>query len=468
MIDITNNYESPVFFGLSGNPTNEEISAEIGRLKDQQARIKAEINDAKASKEAIGAGMIRSRQQMGKIDFGNMQYDLDLHVDTYYKLQNIYSEIGREINRLQAIHGSYHNAVGDTPIPFDWIGLQTLRCIPMTGIHSIVPHGLVIGDRIQVTVLTGTWQGSGVYDVQYTKDVDNSSYDGELIVIHQFMLGGGIATATGYWQKVSKDTPITPYNGSITGCCPPGQHHSGYILDGNACFPDCLSNEEQVEGRCVPKCPTGQIRNSSGVCVCPDGQELVQGVCVPVCQTGYTRNSAGVCVINDCGTGRERVNGTCVSMCAPYQERIGGICVAKCGAGQIRNSVGLCVPDDCPADNERLTPTGACVPKCTADQERVNGNCVAKCQTGYTRNSAGDCIKDACGTGTHLDTKTNTCVADATKCGMFKTLVNGTCVTKTVNIGGMDLPVWSLWVGGALVAGLIVFNVINIARHKEG
>jgi len=237
-------------------------------------------------------------------------------------------------------HIGYRNAVGDNPVSFDWIGSQTLRCIPMTGIHSTIPHGLVIGDRIQITVQSGNWTFSGVYDVQATKDVDNGSYVGELIVIHQIMYAG-LSTAAGYWQRVPKTMPITQYAGVITGCCQPGYHH-----DGGNCVPDilpCQTGYVRISGICVPDtspCPIGQHKNEFNICIadncqtgyhwdtsvnhcvanaliCPEGQEKVNSACVPKCTTGYLRDSYGICFLNTCPTGQELIGGVCTLVDKP-------------------------------------------------------------------------------------------------------------------------------------------------------
>jgi len=71
--------------------------------------------------------------------------------------------------------GGYNNTVGRVDSQFDWIGRQTLRGIPMTAIHTPTPHGLKVGQRIHIEVDSGSWGGSGTYDVQAIADGDDGS-----------------------------------------------------------------------------------------------------------------------------------------------------------------------------------------------------------------------------------------------------------------------------------------------------
>jgi hypothetical protein len=319
----------------------------------------------------------------------------------------------------------YQNAVGNMPVAFDWIGSQVLRCIPMTGIHSVIPHGLQVGERIRVSVQNGSWQGSGVYDVQEIKDVDDGSYNGTLIVIHQLSFAGGISTAAGYWQKALPGEPITPYLGTITGCCAPYQER---LTPYSGCIPKCAEGFHRVGEDCVINdCPEGQER------LTPSSQ------CIPKCGTGYKRGLTGACVI-DCPAGS-----------IPKYDGTG--CVPVCDSGYHNDSItGVCVINDCPEG-----------------QERVNGVCIPKCADGQHRDTHGLCVIDTpdnCPTGFHWDEASSKCVQNpvSAKCGWLAELKDGKCVTKTVTVAGMELPEWSLYVGGAVVAGIVIFSIIRNVR----
>jgi len=141
-------------------------------------------------------------------------------------------------------------------------------------------------------------------------------------------------------------------------------------------------SRDEATGQCIPvvtiidkKCPTGQVydeelkkcvpietdecaegfhKDATGLCVpdddeeCKDGYEKVDGKCVPVCKEGYIRNlKTGTC---------EKVE-------------------KECPVGQVRNAEGKCVPipKECQPGFERVN--GVCVPVCKPGFKRVNGVC---------------------------------------------------------------------------------------------
>ena len=181
-----------------------------------------------------------------------------------YKFDNL----NKTFHNADVLNGDYSNAAGVAGVSgeFEWIGRQNLRNIPMTGLRSKNPafHGLVIGDRIKVTVtgfIPGSikWDRGGVYDVQEVHDVDDVSYDGELIVIHQNIFNSKVLaeneTANGTWEKVDPTTPLTPY------FC-----KSGTYLD-PAGSGVCLLD--------VPTCAKGQhVDTATNLCVNDAGQNL--------------------------------------------------------------------------------------------------------------------------------------------------------------------------------------------------
>jgi len=188
-------------------------------------------------------------------------------------------------------------SLSEPTIGFDWIGLQiTSNGVPVTAIHSLLPHGRKVGDRIEVKVNSGTWKHSGIYEVLAISDLDDGSYSGSLLVINQVMQSG--LTASGVWRPVTTTgTTLTPRGGSTpvdTNC------NSGYTKVNGVCVKNtvtnaCPSDQEKVNGVCVAKCPTGQVR-VDGVCQTPDPGT------------------------NDCPTGYAKLGGECVKIDVPADE----------------------------------------------------------------------------------------------------------------------------------------------------
>jgi MYXO-CTERM domain-containing protein len=161
----------------------------------------------------------------------------------------------------------------------------------------------------------------------------------------------------------------------------------------------CNANEVCTQGRCIPKCDSGEFQcaagltcDANGLCVepacigktCPAGQTCVGGACVDAC-TGVT-----------CPFGNACQNGVCVDPCA-------GV---ACSADEV-----------CEA--------GACKLKCDC----------AGCPSGATCASNGRCVTTACatascGAGTHCDAATGGCVDDCTGavCPKGQQCTAGACV----------------------------------------
>ena len=206
--------------------------------------------------------------------------------------------------------------------------------------------------------------------------------------------------------------------------CPPGQV---YDEDLKQCVPvvddSCPEGFERDEatGKCIPvvtvvdkKCPPGQVYDEDlKQCVpiktdeCETGYEKVNGVCVPTCKEGFERDEAtGQCIpvvtIIDtkCPTGQvyDEELKKCVPIevedeeCKTGYEKVNGTCVPVCKEGYVRNSeTGTCekVEKECPVGQMR-NAEGKCVPipkttECKPGFEKVNGVCVPVCQTGYKR-----------------------------------------------------------------------------------
>jgi hypothetical protein len=109
-----------------------------------------------------------------------------------------------------------------------------------------------------------------------------------------------------YWDPITKQCELKKVDDTP---CDAGFHKNEVGL----CVADddkgCDSGFESVNGKCVPVCKEGYIRNlATGVCetaekTCPAGQmKNAAGVCVPItvppvtCPPGQTKNAAGICV----------------------------------------------------------------------------------------------------------------------------------------------------------------------------
>jgi hypothetical protein len=85
---------------------------------------------------------------------------------------------------------------------------------------------------------------------------------------------------------------------------------------------------DPLTNKCVPKCPEGQTRDSSGQCQCIDSnKELVNGQCVDKCQAGTTRDpTTGQC---QCPSGYSMCSGQCINTQSDPNNC--GKCAKACG-----------------------------------------------------------------------------------------------------------------------------------------
>lgn len=132
----------------------------------------------------------------------------------------------------------------------------------------------------------------------------------------------------------------------------------------------CTHDQTLVNGRCVPACGQGQVRNLAGQCVdakCAANQEIYNGHCVPKCPSAQHRNMlTGACV---CSSGQAYINGTCTaagntnsSACPSGQEMVNGNCKPVCAGGRPRNpQTGIC-PQPCPQGTQPLQNGGCSRP----------------------------------------------------------------------------------------------------------
>ena len=223
--------------------------------------------------------------------------------------------------------------------------------------------------------------------------------------------------------------------------CPPGQ-----IWQDGFCKP-CPNGKDFWNGKCVPKCPPGQVHlGPNGLCGpgglipggCPPGQEKWKGQCVPKCGFGKIHKEPnGACGIPDigvpCPAGQEKWNGQCVPKCPQGQQHFapngqcgpGGLIPGFCPPGQEKWK-GQCVPK-CGFGKIHKEPDGACgIPDfgilCPAGQEKWNGKCVPKCPAGkFHSQPNGACV----GFGVIPDLKIP---GIGGACAAPKQMVNGQCV----------------------------------------
>jgi len=158
-------------------------------------------------------------------------------------------------------------------------------------------------------------------------------------------------------------------------------------------------SRDEATGKCIPvvtivdkKCPTGQVYDEElKKCVPIKTEE---------CATGFHKDATGLCVPDDddeCKTGYEKVDGKCVPVCKEgYIRNLAtGVCEKEdkpCPAGQVKNADGKCVPIVKP-------PPPPPPVNCQPGFEKVDGVCVPVCKTGYKRVN-GVCKKIATETAT--------------------------------------------------------------------
>jgi len=242
------------------------------------------------------------------------------------------------------------NATDDTVTVTDTTGGGTTsgNITDTTGLDTgpVIPNG---DDNIDTVTVTDTITGATGND-----DIDT-------VTVTDTITG---ATGNDDIDTVTVTDTITGATGNDT------------ILNCAAGFEPNATGTECVAIKTTLDCPEGYEPNEAGT-------ECIAVLKVEECKDGKVRDPiTGECVLpkvedDECKTGYERVNGTCVPVCKDgYIRNLEtGVCEKKetpCPAGQTRNAEGKCVP---------IKKTEECKP----GFERVNGVCVPVCQTGYKR-----------------------------------------------------------------------------------
>jgi hypothetical protein len=190
--------------------------------------------------------------------------------------------------------------------------------------------------------------------------------------------------------------------------------------------PTCIDGFEDQNGRCLPICDKGAVRDNYGYCV------------PPTCPDGKYPNIRGTCVVTDCPDDQVR-NGN--GVCEPPQrgcdrgfETFRGQCVKLCDQGTARDDNGRCVPPppNTPRCSNNMTYSSVlkrCAPNrppevnCKRNEFKdKNGRCrpvqqqQPDCPRGYRMDSNGDCTKiitfvpRGCPDGTFYSKRSRSCV----------------------------------------------------------
>jgi hypothetical protein len=106
--------------------------------------------------------------------------------------------IANEEYWIDKLAKNYGNAVGDTPVAFDWIGGQTFNGVQMTGIHSIVDHGLKVGDFVNLVSTNPRYTGK--FQVKAIGDDADPAWASTIFNI-AVVKQGASETASGTWQR---------------------------------------------------------------------------------------------------------------------------------------------------------------------------------------------------------------------------------------------------------------------------
>jgi hypothetical protein len=392
-------------------PDQKTTLVELTQLRNQRLALLLQIDDAlnkiNIDREALASCRLTQN------DCREYEYSLDQSTAEHGVLRNQQTILDNEITRVQLI---YDNLISASygGLKYDWIVLQTVDCISKTGIHTTLHHGLRVGDKVRVLETDGYWNHSGVYNVEEIKDVVNGNNAGSLIVINQIT---NTKVSSGFWKKAEADAPITPYDGTIANTC------------GKIAY-------DWITTQTLRGIPMTGIHSTVA-------HELFIGAKVRITQTTGNWSRDGVYSVQEV---KSYINGNYNGYLIVINQRmeIGEVSAGfwksiptnteetpyRCANGyNLDTTTSLCVLNDCPTGQEKIG--GSCVPICKTNQTRINGVCT-----------------------------------DNKKCNFLTKFENGACVPKTVSMMGYDMPIWALYVGGALVVGLIGFSIYKSVKNR--
>lgn len=228
-------------------------------------------------------------------------------------------------------------------------------------------------------------------------------------------------------STLNGQTVCYPNDGGGNGCPVAGEKPNA---NGVCVSPDdpTYPDDDTTDPKPETGCPSGQIRNNSGVCVpyadatkCPVGQVRDNlGTCSPdpkanSCPVGQVKNvTTGLCSNDPRGTG-------CAGGSLPDKS---GMCPdgkASCPIGKTRDSSGMCV-----GNNSNDPPDGTgCKDGSTADALGKCADGSGVCPSGQIRNSLGKCVVDDVNTPKSA-TASNDCLVspecsgDIVQCGLIQ------------------------------------------------
>ncbi len=93
---------------------------------------------------------------------------------------------------------------------FDWIGKNyNINGRKMSGVHSINPHNLKVGDKVSISVASGDPQYNGEFEVIHIGDDVTDEYKESIFVVDVDMNPAYYKEATvGTWEKKEKKDGI--------------------------------------------------------------------------------------------------------------------------------------------------------------------------------------------------------------------------------------------------------------------
>ena len=189
------------------------------------------------------------------------------------------------------------------------------------------------------------------------------------------------------------------YRGSGGACidaCPPNQNINscGFCSGMQTCTPACQMDEDCVNGTCMTKCRSDQVRNATtNACECPSGYTNTDSCNNEICALDSCATGKGIKISttdgsqschsggsNACPSGLEEITFGDVTFCLGENSAGSGQYVYPDGVAR-----SLCTGSDemrLPGDN--YTNCNTC---CGSTQDHCGGICVAQCRTDQVRNT---------------------------------------------------------------------------------
>jgi hypothetical protein len=175
----------------------------------------------------------------------------------------------------------------------------------------------------------------------------------------------------------------------------------------------CKKPKEDINGKCYIKCPDGTVRDSGD-----------PSRCIPICPYGFTKDSTGKCVLkqtnqsaNICPADQVMINNECFDMCKSPDNPEGCIDFTCAPGATFDKTTSRCLSN--------ITTNPICQP----EQKTINGKCYNPCNPGYNMDeTTGNCIP-ICDTDFIYNEETGVCekIIPFDKCELEQTLIDGKC-----------------------------------------